>query len=188
MTPPEHDGAVPTLAASVRQIAGSDVTHCYQCGKCTAGCPMGSEMRYGPHDIVRLVSSGRRERVLTDESIWLCLGCETCTARCPNGVDPAGAIDALRELSVREYPTAAPVRIRAFHRAFLSQIKTNGRLFELGLVVQYKLRSGSWAQDAASAPGMLFRGKLHARAKPISGIEEVRRIFEACGEEREAAK
>lgn len=184
----EHEAAVSTLAERVLNLSGSDVARCYQCGKCTAGCPMGTEMRFGPHDIMRLVRADRRELVLTDESIWLCLGCETCTARCPNGCDPAGGIDALRELSTREFPGAAPVRIRAFHRAFLSQIKTNGRLFELGLVVQYKLRSGSWVQDAASAPGMLMRGKLRARAKPIAGVEEVRRIFAICGEEGETSR
>lgn len=184
----DHDVAAPTLAEQVMHLSGSDIARCYQCGKCTAGCPMGSEMRFGPHDIMRLVRADRREVVLTDESIWLCLGCETCTARCPNGCDPAGAIDALRELSVREFPGVAPVRIRAFHRAFLSQIKTNGRLFELGLVVQYKFRSRSWVQDATAAPGMLLRGKLHARVKPIAGVEEVRRIFAVCGEEVESAK
>jgi heterodisulfide reductase subunit C len=170
-----------TLAHEVADLAGVDVRRCYQCGKCSAGCPMASEMALGPHDILRLTRSNRREQLLTSDSIWLCLGCETCTARCPNACDPAAVIDALRELSAREYPSAAPVRIRAFHRAFLSQIKANGRLFELGLVVQYKLRGGSLLQDATAAPSMLTRGKLHARAKPIKGIDEVRQIFAACG-------
>lgn len=141
---------------------------------------MALEMSLQPHDIMRLVMRDQRERALDNESIWLCITCETCTARCPNGCDPAAVIDTLRELSLREYPGAAPLRIRAFHRAFLSQVEANGRLFELGLVVQYKLRSGSLMQDATAAAGMLARGKLHARAKPIRGLDEVKRIFSAC--------
>ena len=173
------------LADEIKQRIGADVMRCYQCGKCSAGCPMGSEMSLQAHDLMRLVTRNRRKEALDNDSIWLCITCETCTARCPNACDPAGVIDALRDLSVREYPDSAPLRIRAFHRAFLSQIKTNGRLYELGLVVQYKLRSGSLMQDATAAAGMLSRGKLRARVKPISGVEEVRRIFTACLEEEE---
>jgi heterodisulfide reductase subunit C2 len=168
------------LAEDVRELTGADAIRCYQCGKCSAGCPMAAEMPLKPHDIMRLVVRDQRERVLANESVWLCIGCETCTARCPNACDPAAVMDAVRELGLREYPESAPIRIRAFHRAFLGQIKTNGRLHELGLVVQYKLSGGSLMQDATAAAGMLTRGKLKARAKPIAGIAEVRKIFAAC--------
>ena len=33
-----------------------------------------------------------------------------------------------------------PRTIGAFHKAFLEQIRTNGRLHEMGLVMDYKLR------------------------------------------------
>jgi heterodisulfide reductase subunit C len=183
MSQTEQSTAIRTLAEEIEERVGVDPLRCYQCGKCSAGCPMGPEMPLQPHDLMRLVARNRRAEALDNEAIWLCVTCETCTSRCPNGCDPAGVIDALRDIAVREYPDAAPLRIRAFHRAFLSQIRTNGRLFELGLVVQYKLRSGSLMQDATAAAGMLARGKLHARAKPIAGVEEVRRIFAACLEE-----
>ena len=83
--------------------------------------------RRSPHDVMRLVASGRTARVAVDESIWLCLTCETCSARCPNDCDPAGVIDALRELSLDAGLADAPRRIAAFHRAFLAQIESNGR-------------------------------------------------------------
>jgi heterodisulfide reductase subunit C len=176
------------LADDVRDLTGADAVRCYQCGKCSAGCPMAAEMPLKPHDIMRLVMRDQRERVLANESVWLCIGCETCTARCPNGCDPAAVMDAARELALREYPDAAPLRIRAFHRAFLGQIKSNGRLNELGLVVQYKLRGGSLMQDATAAAGMFTRGKLKARAKPIAGIAEIERIFAACLPEEEGGR
>lgn len=174
-----------TLREDVLRIADADAGRCYQCGKCSAGCPMASEMSPQPHDLMRLVTRDQRAAALDNEAIWLCVTCETCTSRCPNGCDPAGVIDALRELSLQEYPQASPLRIRAFHHAFLSQIETNGRLYELGLVVQYKLRSGSLMQDAAAAAGMLSRGKLRARVKPIAGVGEVKRIFATCRESGE---
>ncbi len=153
---------------------------CYQCGKCSAGCPMGSEMKLKPHDIMRLVAQGKAERAARDESIWLCLTCETCSARCPNDCDPAGVIDTLRELALTAGVSEAPRRIAAFHRAFLSRIEANGRLHEVGLVVDYKLHSGDLIKDVMNAPGMLARGKLNLRAERIEGVAEVKRIFRKC--------
>ncbi|MBM3146878.1 MAG: 4Fe-4S dicluster domain-containing protein [Actinobacteria bacterium] len=180
MAEPDVIASRKTLRDEVLRIAGADAARCYQCGKCSAGCPMAAEMSPQPHDLMRLVARDQRTAALDNAAIWLCVTCETCTARCPNGCDPAGVIDSLRELSLKEFPQASPLRIRAFHHAFLSQIETNGRLYELGLVVQYKLRSGSLMQDATAAAGMLARGKLRARARPIAGVREVRRIFAAC--------
>ena len=145
---------------------------------------MGSEMTLRPHDIMRLTIANDRRTLFGDDSLWLCLTCETCSARCPCDVDPARVIDALRELSAAEGAEHAPRSIRAFHEAFLEQIRSTGRLSEVGLIMQYKLRSGALLQDVATAPSMLRRGKLPLRAQRIEGVDDVRRIMDACAEER----
>jgi heterodisulfide reductase subunit C len=170
-----------TLADDILEATGSNAATCYQCGKCSAGCPMASESALRPHGIMRLVMQDRREQALTDESIWLCLTCETCSARCPNDCDPARVIDAVRELSIEAGAADMPRTIAAFHKAFLEQIRSNGRLHEFGMVMDYKLRSGELMKDVTSAPGMLTRGKLSFRAERIEAIGEIKRIFEKCG-------
>lgn len=177
-----HATSPATLAAELRGKTGQNPAECYQCGKCSAGCPMAVETLLRPHDVMRLIGGDRREALLQGESIWLCLTCETCTARCPNGCDPARMIDALREMAIARAPRA----IGAFHRSFLDQVKANGRMFEFGLVVEYKLRSGKLLNDVFSTPGMISRGLLKFVPSPIKGVADVRRIFAAC--EREAAK
>jgi heterodisulfide reductase subunit C2 len=170
-----------TLAAEIEDATGINPATCYQCGKCSAGCPMASESDLRPHQVMRRVVSGSRERALQDESIWLCLTCETCSARCPNSCDPARVIDALREISIESGMAVVPRTMHAFHKTFLEQIRANGRLHEVGLVVGYKLRSGALMNDVTNTPGLLSRGKLGIMPDKIKGVAEVKRIFEKCG-------
>jgi heterodisulfide reductase subunit C len=173
--------SIPTLATEIEATTGINAATCYQCGKCSAGCPMASESDLRPHQVMRRVMYSSRERALQDESIWLCLTCETCSARCPNACDPARVIDALRELARESGEAQMPRNISAFHKAFLEQIRTNGRLHEMGLVMDYKLKTGDLMKDVTNAPGMFARGKLNLRADKIDGVSEIKRIFEQCG-------
>lgn len=99
MSPPHSSGVspenstvssetIPSILSQVRQATGLDPADCYQCGKCSAGCPMASEMEIKTHEIIRLLQLDLRERLISAKSIWICLTCETCTTRCPNEFDP----------------------------------------------------------------------------------------------------
>ncbi len=170
-----------TLRDHLKAETGIDVRTCYQCGKCSAGCPMAEEMSLRTHEIVRLFGDNRLERLLQDDSIWLCLSCETCSGRCPNACEPAQVIDHLREIAGQQRGALGPRKVRAFHQAFLKQIYAHGRVFELGLVMGYKLRTGAFFSDITVAPGIFTRGKLSLRPHRIEAIAEVRQIFERCG-------
>jgi heterodisulfide reductase subunit C len=89
------------LLAEIQAISGADVRACYQCGKCTAGCPLASAMDLMPNQILRLLQLGEHERVLQSRTIWQCASCLTCAARCPKDVDPARVMEALRTLLMR---------------------------------------------------------------------------------------
>ena len=174
-------GTSRTLVAEILENTGANAATCYQCGKCSAGCPMAADSDLRPHDIMRLVMQNRRAKALSDPTIWFCLTCETCSARCPNACDPARVIDALREMSIDAGMSSMPRNINALHKAFLEQIRKNGRLHEVGLVMEYKMRSGDLVKDVTNAPSLFTRGKLGLRADRIKGVAEVQRIFEKCG-------
>ena len=178
-----------SLAGAVEKLADTNVRDCYQCGKCAAGCPMAETMDLLPNQIVRLVQLGCVERALRSEAIWQCVSCMTCSTRCPKSVDCAGVLDALRQVSA-ERGEAAPARRRTvlFQKAFLENIRRNGRLTELALVRKFKTRAflddlnvPMLLKDAMLAPKMLRRGKLHVFPGRAKDRGVVRRIFEKCG-------
>lgn len=169
-------------------VAGPDVNDCYQCGKCSAGCPMAERMDVLPHQLVRLVQLGRLDRALRSEAIWKCVSCLTCSTRCPKSVDCAGVVDALRRSAV-ERGMASQERLRTviFQQAFLDNIRRNGRLCELELIGLFKtkafLRDRSvplLLKDAMLAPQLIKRKKFHLRGEPVRDRGVVRRIFEKC--------
>jgi heterodisulfide reductase subunit C2 len=140
---------------------------------------MAEETDLRPHDILRLVQQNQRARLFDSAAPWLCLSCETCSLRCPNQVEPARIIDALRELILTESGQSLPRRVRAFHQAFLGQIRNSGRVSEVRMVAAYKLASGALLDDVLQAPAMFVRGKLPLLHKK-HGVADVRRIFAAC--------
>jgi heterodisulfide reductase subunit C len=172
------------LAAAVRRATGIDVAECYQCGKCTAGCPMARWMDLGPTQVMRLVQVGdeaAEDRLLGSTAIWACVGCLVCTQRCPRESDPAAVMDALRQRS-HEAGKVSPreKKILAFHEAFLKVVEKTGRMSEAPLVSLYKLKSLDFFSDVTLAPAMLRRGKLPLLPQIIRGRKDVRRIFRAC--------
>jgi len=153
-----------SLAGLVKEATGISLQRCYKCGKCSAGCPAASEMDDAPSVVLHLLQTGTDaadERVLRSYSIWLCLTCNTCVARCPMEVDLPKIMDALRSESLRRkmvHPKAKD--IVAFHKSFIDSIRHFGRMWEIGMLGEYKLRTRHLWQDVMLAPSMIRKGKL----------------------------
>lgn len=92
-----------SIIRKIEEISGQNVLACYQCGKCSAGCPMVTLMDMLPNQIIRLVQLGQIDDALSSKTIWLCASCFSCSARCPKGVDLAKVMEALRLLLLRKH-------------------------------------------------------------------------------------
>jgi heterodisulfide reductase subunit C len=86
----------------VAELSGQNLNLCYQCGKCSAGCPMSFAMDILPNQVIRLVQLGLEEDLANSKTVWLCASCFTCTARCPRGVDLSRVMEAVRLLTLRK--------------------------------------------------------------------------------------
>ena len=80
-----------------------DLYGCYQCGKCTGGCPVSLKSRL---NIRRLMIEGILGRNLEHLSerleLWDCTTCKTCTLRCPRGLKPMDLVIGMRGSLVEE--------------------------------------------------------------------------------------
>ena len=171
----------PKLSEEIRRQTAVNVARCYQCGKCSAGCPLSADMDFPPSVIMRMLQTGYpdlEKEVVGSHTVWLCLSCETCSVRCPMEIDIPKVMDSLRRESVRTRNVHPRARdIIAFHRSFLDSIRRLGRLYEVGLIIGYKARSRHLFQDVLLAPLMYIRGKLHLVPERIRERRRMRRIF-----------
>ena len=166
------------LLAVVEARSGQCVSRCFQCRKCTNGCPLAFAMDVMPNQVMRLVQLGLEDELLRSKTIWICAGCQTCTTRCPNDIDIAHLMDTLRQLSRESDVPAAQPKIVKFHQAFLDSVRRHGRLFELGMVGRYKLSSRDFFSGAKLGLEMVRKGKLKFLPAGIKGKGEIRQMFE----------
>ncbi|GAB4432444.1 MAG: hypothetical protein OHK0040_02450 [bacterium] len=89
------------LLRSLKEISAQKIMACYQCGKCTAGCPLADKMDFVPNEMMRLAMLGEIEELLKSKAIWLCTSCFQCGTRCPKGIEVHRVFEALRSLAMR---------------------------------------------------------------------------------------
>lgn len=90
------------FVSKVEELSGQNLLACYQCGKCSAGCPNVCEMDILPNQIIRYAQLGLKDELLASKSIWVCASCMTCDVRCPKGINVAEVIEAVRLILLRQ--------------------------------------------------------------------------------------
>ena len=90
------------IIGRIESLSGQDLGACYQCGKCSAGCPVVEQMDIAPSEAIRYLQLGQPEVVLSSKTIWVCASCFQCASRCPKGVEFSSICDALRAIVLRK--------------------------------------------------------------------------------------
>ncbi len=124
------------LAARILEEIGENVYLCYQCVKCTSGCPVAEYFDWQPNQIMRSIQLGQEDIALQSKTPWLCSSCLTCSTRCPQGLNITGIMEFLtREILERGYKPQIP-ETNQFNRAFMREVNLWGRSYEPGLMAE----------------------------------------------------
>ena len=173
----------PGFLREVERRSGTQVSACFQCHKCSTGCPIGPDMDFLSSQVMRLIHLGQEDSALESRAIWLCASCEACTTRCPMRIDIAAVMDALRVMAVERQADLPDARGEQFNRSFLRSVRRNGRVYELGMMAAYKLRSRDFLSDVEKTGKMMGKGKLSLLPKRSGSAAEVREVFRRAEEE-----
>ncbi|NWG04866.1 MAG: 4Fe-4S dicluster domain-containing protein [Syntrophaceae bacterium] len=166
-----------SFLSEVAQASGEKIQACFQCQKCSAGCPIAYAMDILPNQVLRHIQYGHREKILSSKTIWICASCYTCSVRCPNEIDIAKIMDVLRSLAIRSGIEAGEKDVPLFHSVFLNTIKSKGRIHELSLILGFKSKTRDFFKDAGLGWKMFRKGKIKLLPSRWGGGKEIQEIF-----------
>ncbi len=160
----------------IEALSGQNLNLCFQCSKCSAGCPLAYEMDLKPAQVMHSIRLGRRDSVLNSRAIWLCVACETCTERCPQGVDPAAAMNAARLMALRAGLEPGVREVGVYYKGFVTNMRMNGKIHDASLVAINRLVSGRLFDELPLAWKLLLRGRIKPPPLPLRGAR-FRRMY-----------
>ena len=149
---------------------GDWVKMCMQCGVCSGSCPLGKAWEHPPQELLMMIRAGKREAVLSSESMWMCTSCYNCVVRCPREVPVTHIMHGLATYAKRLglQPKNQPTAL--FGDIFWNNLKKKGRVNELklGLSLYFKDGIGSGIREAMKKQKL---GLNMLKAKRVSPME-----------------
>jgi heterodisulfide reductase subunit C2 len=91
------------LAGKLEKLGASRLYRCYNCGTCTAICPLSEESAEFPRNLIRYALIGAEEELLSSPGLWMCYYCGECSDNCPKDADPASFVMASRRYAIERY-------------------------------------------------------------------------------------
>jgi len=163
-----HNDFLKEVEANVEE--GEWVRMCMQCGVCSGSCPLGPHWAHPPQEIFMMIRAGKREEVLSSDSMWMCTSCYNCIVRCPRGLPITHIMHGLAhyahvlDLAPKNQPT------RQFAKIFWDNIAKNGRANELkmGLSLYFKDGFGPGVKEAMKNKAL---GQAMMKTKRMNPME-----------------
>ena len=121
---------------------GEWVKMCMQCGVCSGSCPLGKHWAHPPQEIFMMIRAGKRDEVLSSDSMWMCTSCYNCVVRCPRQLPITHIMHGLATyakklgLVPQNQPTAK------FAEIFWNNMMKKGRVNELKLGLSLYFKDG----------------------------------------------
>jgi quinone-modifying oxidoreductase subunit QmoC len=93
----------PTFLHELKEYGAVGIEKCFNCGNCTAICPLASGDYPFPRSIIRRAQIGQKETMKEKLDPWLCYYCGDCSTTCPRGAEPGETMMAARRWLTAQY-------------------------------------------------------------------------------------
>lgn len=121
---------------------GDWVRMCMQCGVCAGSCPLGTAWEHTPQKIFMMIRAGKREEVLTSDSMWMCTSCYNCIVRCPRELPITHIMHGLANYAHRLGIAPKMNPTRRFAKIFWDNVTNSGRANEITLSIRLYFMDG----------------------------------------------
>ena len=93
----------PQLLIEIKRFGTVSIEKCFNCGNCTATCPLSTTGETFPRRLIRYAQLGLKKPLLSSKELWLCYYCGECTQTCPKQADPGEFMAAARRYAIASY-------------------------------------------------------------------------------------
>ena len=158
---------------------GEKIRDCIQCGICAGSCPAACKMEYPPRRIIAMIRAGKRDEVLSSDSMWYCMSCYLCSERCPRDIKPTELAYALESLAVKNGYRVRGTHTPAVHHSYVHSLRCHGRIYEMGMMLRYYLTSNPFKAITMLplAVKLLRRGRLPLLPPRTDGLASYKKVI-----------
>ncbi len=140
----------PGFVGELKKYGAFDISACFNCGTCTAVCPLSEGIDSFPRRMIRYGQIGAEDRLLGCKEVWQCYYCGECSDTCPRQAEPGEYMAAARRYAIASCDPTGISRL-----LYTSKVFTASFLFVLTGLFALLLLSGHGPMSSG-AP-MLFQ-------------------------------
>jgi len=120
----------PQLMNELKEYGAVEIEKCFNCGNCTAICPLTDDEHPFPRNMIRLMQLGLKDRLKTSLDPWLCYYCGECSETCPKKAEPGETMMAMRRWLTAQYDWTGLAG-----KFYTSEIWEIGSMLVVGLLI-----------------------------------------------------
>ena len=108
----------PNFIENLQKFGAFEINACFNCGNCSAVCPLSSDGDSFPRKMIRYSQIGAKDRLLACKELWLCYYCGECSDTCPRQAEPGEFMASARRYAIASFDPTGISRLLYSSKVF----------------------------------------------------------------------